>query len=67
MWDDISLNTRWAGLTSFGDQARAKVRANDVRLVFAWSSAGLRLIYTSLYPAIIKPFVTKTYKMPQTD
>ena len=36
---------QWTGLTSFGgDQARAKVRASDVRLGFALSSADLRLI-----------------------
>jgi hypothetical protein len=35
---------RWTDLASFGDRARAKVRARHVRLVFAWSSADLRLI-----------------------
>lgn len=35
----------WTGLTSFGYcQARAKLRANDARLTFAWPSADLRLI-----------------------
>ena len=52
----------WTGLASFGGQARAKVRANDVRLVYAWSSADLRLIYMSLFPAIINPVTTRTYK-----
>ena len=38
-------NRTGTGLTSLGDgQARAKVRASDARLVFAWSSAGLRLV-----------------------
>jgi len=42
---EVGTNSIWTGLTSLGDrQARAKVRASHVRLVFAWSSADLRLI-----------------------
>jgi hypothetical protein len=39
-----SCHEERTGLTSFGDQARAKVRAKRARLTFVWSSADLRLI-----------------------
>jgi hypothetical protein len=49
LWGGGQNSTR-TGLTSLGDhQARAKVRASDVRLVFAWSSADLRLISQRLF------------------
>jgi hypothetical protein len=38
------MHEEWTGLTSFGDQARAKVRAKHARLTFGWSSPDLRLI-----------------------
>ncbi len=46
----MEANNTWTGLNDDGDyQARAKVRARHVRLVFARPSAELRLIYTLLF------------------
>lgn len=62
-----AVSKRRTGLTSLGDhQAHAKVRARHVRLVFVSPSADLRLIFISLYLAIINLYFTRTYRNPST-
>jgi hypothetical protein len=37
-------HSKWTGLANFKDQARAKLRAKHIRLVYSWSPADLRLV-----------------------
>jgi hypothetical protein len=57
----------WTGLTSFGGQARAKVRAKHVLLALIRPSADLRLIFISLYLTTVNRFATRTYENPRSD
>jgi hypothetical protein len=45
----------------------AKICANDLPLVYGWSSVDLRLIYISLFVAVVNAFKARTYNGRQTS